>query len=72
MNSNTRKPIVTVPVNHFFDDTSTHRSKKWLALHCVQMQLADIIYQLLQIANEYMHVSAVIESLHYNDRFKIF
>lgn len=56
MNSNIRKPIVTVPVNLFFDDTSTHRSKRWLALHCVQMQLAGNIYSLLQIVNVYIHV----------------
>lgn len=56
MNSNIRKPIVTVPVNLFFDDTSTHRSKRWLTLHCVQMQLAGNIYSLLQIVNVYIHV----------------
>lgn len=56
MNSNIRKPIVTVPVNLFFHDTSTHRSKRWLALHCVQMQLAGNIYSLLQIVNVYIHV----------------
>lgn len=33
-------PIVQLPVNLFLDDTSTHRSRQWMAFHCIQMQLA--------------------------------
>ncbi|XP_061186754.1 uncharacterized protein LOC133194862 isoform X2 [Saccostrea echinata] len=40
--SSMNMPILTVPVNLFLDDTSTHRSKKWLALHCIQLQLSGI------------------------------
>ena len=35
-------PIVTMPVNLFLDDTSTHKSRRWKALHCIQMQLSGI------------------------------
>lgn len=35
-------PTVTMPINLFLDDTSTHRSKRWLPLHCIQMQLSGL------------------------------
>ncbi|XP_078318513.1 uncharacterized protein LOC111104890 [Crassostrea virginica] len=31
-----------MPVNIFLDDTSTTKSKRWLPLHCIQMQLSGI------------------------------
>ncbi|XP_062587706.1 uncharacterized protein LOC134249366, partial [Saccostrea cucullata] len=31
-------PVWTLPVNIFIDDTSANRSKRWLGLHCIQMQ----------------------------------
>ncbi|XP_078341811.1 uncharacterized protein LOC111114859 isoform X2 [Crassostrea virginica] len=42
VNNDSRTPIVTLPLNIFLDDTSTHRSKRWLALHCIQMQLSGV------------------------------
>ncbi|XP_062613603.1 uncharacterized protein LOC134275343 [Saccostrea cucullata] len=39
---NSNPPIVTLPVNLFLDDTSTHKSKRWLPLHCIQMQLSGL------------------------------
>ncbi|CAG2238810.1 unnamed protein product [Mytilus edulis] len=38
-------PVVTMPLNLFLDDTSTHKSKRWLPLHCVQMQLTGKMLQ---------------------------
>lgn len=41
-------PICTLPVNIFIGDTSAIRSKRWLGLHCVQMQPAGLKLHLRQ------------------------
>ena len=33
-------PKITIPINLFLDDTSTHKSRRWKPLHCVQMQMS--------------------------------
>ncbi|CAC5357348.1 unnamed protein product [Mytilus coruscus] len=34
--------LITIPFNMFLDDTSTHKSRRWMPLHCIQMQLSGI------------------------------
>ncbi|VDH93719.1 Hypothetical predicted protein [Mytilus galloprovincialis] len=34
--------LITIPFNMFPDDTSTHKSRRWMPLHCIQMQLSGI------------------------------
>nr|XP_022293442.1 uncharacterized protein LOC111104031 [Crassostrea virginica] len=41
-------PVWTLPINIFIDDTSANRSKRWLGLHCIQMQLAGLKLNLRQ------------------------
>ncbi|XP_052067347.1 uncharacterized protein LOC127706729 [Mytilus californianus] len=35
-------PVVHIPINLFLDDTATHKSRQWMALHCIQMQIAGL------------------------------
>lgn len=53
-----RYPIYTLPVNLFMDDTSANKSKKWKALHCVQMQLAGLPKVLKQDPQTVKFISA--------------
>nr|XP_022303905.1 uncharacterized protein LOC111111306 isoform X2 [Crassostrea virginica] len=39
------KAKIAVPVNLFIDDTSTNVSRRWLPMHCAQMQLAGVPLQ---------------------------
>ena len=48
LHSKNEKPIVTMPVNIFLDDTSTTKSKRWLPLHCIQMQLSGTFHHMMQ------------------------
>ena len=47
LHSKNEKPIVTMPVNIFLDDTSTTKSKRWLPLHCIQMQLSGTFHHMM-------------------------
>ncbi|XP_052075508.1 uncharacterized protein LOC127712964 [Mytilus californianus] len=51
-------PVVTMPLNLFLDDTSTHKSKRWLPLHCVQMQLTGLPIEMRQKQNYIQFVGA--------------
>ncbi|XP_078326415.1 uncharacterized protein LOC111111074 isoform X3 [Crassostrea virginica] len=42
---NQDKAKIAVPVNLFIDDTSTNVSRRWLPMHCAQMQLAGVPLQ---------------------------
>ncbi|XP_063425521.1 uncharacterized protein LOC134709284 [Mytilus trossulus] len=46
LNFNSKTPdgqsLITIPFNMFLDDTSTHKSRRWMPLHCIQMQLSGI------------------------------
>ncbi|XP_033760463.1 uncharacterized protein LOC117342414 isoform X2 [Pecten maximus] len=46
------------PVNLFFDDTSANKSKKWNALHCIQLQMAGLPVDARQQSNNIKFVSA--------------
>ncbi|XP_055997292.1 uncharacterized protein LOC125675581 [Ostrea edulis] len=42
---NQRIPKLSIPVNLFIDDTSTNISRRWLPMHCAQMQLAGVPFK---------------------------
>ena len=37
--------IITIPFNMFLDDTATHKSRRWMPLHCIQMQLSGNLFK---------------------------
>lgn len=44
-------PVVHIPINLFLDDTATHKSRQWMALHCIQMQIAGRIIHKKNLKN---------------------
>ena len=45
--------VINVPINLFLDDTSANRSKRWMPLHCVQMQPSGV-YQTKYVEHRFL------------------